>query len=163
MKSKKAALACFMGFAVTYAFSAFAQLPKTLTYENIHCYGGKLAMIKHTKAHIAYTIHFTGTLQSNLPDSPVGLMSSECVGVGSVMEGVAKSNGFCEFIDQDGDKYMGNWDRTGKEGKWTVTTGTGKFTGISGGGSFQLIEFPRGLSPGMFSGCSNSTGTYTLP
>lgn len=79
------------------------------------------------------------------------------------MEGVVKSNGFCEFIDKDGDKYMGNWDRTGKEGKWTAITGTGKFTGISGGGLIQPIAFPRGLSPGMFSGCSNSTGTYTRP
>ena len=163
MTRKKATLACLMGFAVTYAISASADLPKMLDYDNIHCYGGELTIIKHTKAHIAYTMHLTGTLRSNLPDSPVGLMSSECVGAGSVMEGVAKSNGFCEFIDKDGDKYMGNWDRTEKEGKWTVTNGTGKFTGVSGGGSIQLIAFPRGLSPGMFSGCSNSTGTYTLP
>ena len=162
MTIRSVSIALLFGLA-SAANAAAAELPKEWNYDTMHCFGGTITFVKHGKSHMAFNYHLSGASRSKTSDSPVGLLSSQCLGVGSVIEGASSTNGFCEFIDADGDKFFGVYDRTGPSGTWKVLSGTGKFTGITGGGTYDRIRFPRGLLAGTFSGCSDGKGSYKLP
>jgi hypothetical protein len=105
----------------------------------------------------------TGTSRSNPSGGAFDMMSFQCVGVGALIEGKWSSNGFCEYLDADGDKSLGKATRIGPKGTWKFVAGTGKFAGITGGGTNETLgQFPT-IKPGTFQGCNRAVGTYKLP
>ena len=161
---KTGILAIGVSIALSYAVATSAgELPKEIDYHNMHCYGGEITATKHDDSHMVYTIHITGVSRSQKAEDPIGMLSSQCLGTGSVINKTSTSMGYCEFIDSDGDKFLGTYERTGPTGDWKILSGTGKFTGMTGGGPYDQIRAPRGLMIGTFSGCSDARGTYRLP
>ncbi len=147
-----------VGLASLWATSVCAaELPKKTSYQSIHCFAGESAGIKHSDTHIVWSFHLRGTSRSKT----FGLLSSQCVGSGSRVDNATRVVGFCQFTDGDGETFLGEFDRTGKNGKWTILSGTGKFSSMKGGGTYVLTGYPR-LAPGKFQGCAEGEGTYTF-
>lgn len=57
----------------------------------------------------------------------------------------APGNGYCEYIDKDGDRWGMWWETTDDVNKWGVDWGTGKFAGMTGGGgTTEISPYPEG-------------------
>ena len=153
------ALVCIL-FAPTTGVAA--ELAKSGSYDITNCYAGTSNAIVHSKAHIAFSYTATGTTLANKP-GPFDKSSFQCVGVIRVMQGTVTGDSMCEWVDADGDKFLGRSTRTGNPGgDWTFINGTGKYAGITGGGTSKLLaQFPT-VRQGHFQGCERATGTYEL-
>ena len=140
-----------------------AELAKSGSYDITNCWAGTSNVIVHSKAHIALSYTLTGTSRANKPGGPFDNQSFQCVGVTRVMQGTVTGDGICEYVDADGDKFLGRLTRTGNPGgEWTVINGTGKYAGITSGGTYKfLAQFPT-VREGHFQGCNRATGTYKL-
>ena len=79
------------------------------------------------------------------------------------MNGVWRGNGFCEYLDKDGDRSFGEWKGEAGGGTWTFISGTGKWQGITGGGTWKSLGQMPQFQPGKFQNCGRATGTYKLP
>lgn len=135
-----------------------------INYEAVHCFGGETQAFRYEDHYLAYSMRFTGTVRITKSDSTFGPMfSSQCVGVGAVVDGAPESRGYCEFFDGDGDRLFESFERTGTEGKTRLLSGTGKYEGVTGSGTYVLVNYPRGLAKGTFSNCSEAIETVVLP
>lgn len=155
--------------ALLFLLTAAAILPLNshaaeINYQAVHCFGGETQAFRHEGLYLAYSMRFTGTVRITKSDSTFGPMfSSQCVGVGAVVDGAPESRGYCEFFDSDGDRLFGLFERTGTEGKTRLLSGTGKYEGATGSGTYVLVNYPRGLAKGTFSNCSEASETVVLP
>jgi hypothetical protein len=139
------------------------QMPKEGSYEFQFCYIGRpvvpIAVEQLTVVHYS--------VEANILTEPAGRpfdrQSARCWGVDGVVKGKSEHFGFCEIVDQDGDKwymeYHGNPEDTG--GTYTAPYGTGKYQGMSLNGAYQAAQWPAASSATVH-GCNPNTGTYTL-
>lgn len=88
-----------------------------------------------------------------------------CVGVVAVIQGQPSANGFCKYMDPDGDFTLLEWHRTGKrnEGTWKYIFGTGKWKGIQGSGKYQVLTAGKPIAKGTFQNCIRATGRFEVP
>ncbi len=87
----------------------------------------------------------------------------ECVGVGTIIEGKYSRTGFCNNVDNDGDKILGKFTAAGEKGSYEIINGTGKYEGMKANMTFDVIgQFPM-VRQGTMVGCIRATGRYTLP
>ena len=86
-----------------------------------------------------------------------------CVGIVRAGPGGLANNGYCKYMEPDGDFVTGEYTATGPQGRWQFLQGTGKYTGIKGGGPNQPSVSGKAIVPGTSQGCYTATGKYTLP
>lgn len=154
--------------ALSYAGTAFA---KEFKYDVTNCSVGESRVIVHTydnesnppKSHIVWSEKSRGVSRGDFPGMPAPGASSQCVGVGAVMNGVWRGNGFCEYVNNDGDKVLGEWKGEAGKGTWTFISGTGKYKGITGSGTWESLgQFPQ-FQSGTYQNCGRAIGAYKLP
>jgi len=149
---------------LTTALSVIARgaSAEEMEYDRINCYAGESTLIRHDELTSAYTFVHRGTSVRRDSEDPEP-QSSRCIGLASVIEGVPKAQGFCEFMDGDGNKTFGRFEAHALGGEWIFISGTGKSRGIKGAGTFEYLGHFPNFEPGDYQGCVHAKGEYELP
>ena len=139
-----------------------ADLPRIGEFEFIACLAGKQNEIAHGPNHVVGTVETLGTQRSNPPGSLFDLTASRCVSSYSYIDGKYATDGFCEFLDGEGDKYLLKFNRLpGQGGILEGLHGTGKYSGMRLRGMYdRTAPFPS--TPGNVHACVKSTGDYSF-
>lgn len=94
---------------------------------------------------------------------PFDRQSARCWGTAGTVAGKSQELGYCEAVDQDGDKwytkYQGNTEGTG--GTYTAVHGTGKYAGMTLNGEYRFEYWPSTSSDTAHI-CNPNKGTYKL-
>ena len=162
MKSKLLAACMIAGVVVVRSTAFAADLPRTGKFEFISCLAGKQNEITHGPNHIVGTVEMLGTQRSNPPGSLFDSTASRCVSSYSYIEGKDATDGFCEFVDGQGDRYLLKFNRLpGQGGTLEGLHGTGKYDGMKLHGMYdRTAPFPS--TPGNVHACVKSTGDYSF-
>lgn len=159
--SKKTLLSSgiFVAFLSAQGFAAEVK------YEHQGCYAGPVHLIQHADGFVAGSFDIVNMRLPGQEGSP--LLSQHCVGSFTVIGGEAESNGICEGVDPDGDKYLVTFARKGDPAKVEGTNrfvhGTGKYAGITGEGKYKSIgDIPPPGMANMMAGCDRAWGTFTI-
>lgn len=126
------------------------------------CQGGDMQAIAHTPKQSVGTYRLLGTLRTVPAGSLFDMMSSQCFGAWSNLDGSFSNWGHCEYVDASGDKVLLRFTRMNSEnGRYEFLGGTGKFTGLTGTNDYRATRFPQ--IPGAFNVCTESKWRYSLP
>jgi hypothetical protein len=148
--------------AVITAFST-SILAREIPFDYSHCFHGETFAIAHAENFVVGTLKAYGPLRSNIPNSALDEMSTQCVGSFQVIDGKFDATGWCELIDRDGDKIIGDWT-DGSSRTWKIRNGSGKFKGITAERTtFEPMAQFKAPSADMFQGCNRTKGVYNLP
>jgi hypothetical protein len=159
MVAAAAALTC----VPTHAIAGKVNMPKEGSYELRFCTVGDGTVPIATEN--IYVTHYSGVavLNAHSAGGAFDRQSARCWGTLGIIKGKASHLGYCEVIDEDGDKwlmeYFGKADNSG--GNYTAVNGTGKYEGMTLKGEYKLDFYPA-LSPTGYSGCHANKGTYRL-
>ena len=137
-----------------------ADLPRTGKFEFIACLAGKQTEIAHGPKHIVGTAEILGTQRSNPPGSLFDSTASRCVYSYGYIDGKYAVDGFCEFLDAQGDTYLMKFNRPpGQAGVLDGLHGTGKYSGMRLRGEYdRAASFPA--TPGNAHLCVKATGDF---
>jgi hypothetical protein len=163
MKPKLLAVCLVAGmFGVSPMFAFCADLPRIGKFEFISCLAGKQTEIAHGPNHVVGTVDTLGTQRSNPPGSLFDSTSSRCVSSYSYIDGKYATDGFCEFLDAEGHKYLLKFNRlAGLGGTLEGLHGTGKYSGMKLRGIYdRTAPFPA--TPGNVHACVKATGDYSF-
>lgn len=122
------------------------QMLKEGTVELLFC-GVSSVTVPLTSKELTFGQYVSDANVMTIPaGGPFDRQSARCWGAfGNVMD-KSQENGFCEVVDQDGDKWYpefhGNPQGTG--GTFTVPYGTGKYAGMTMHAEYRLDLWPRG-------------------
>ena len=136
------------------------------SYDDTHCFAGNVVVVSKSKELTTLSYELQGVTRSNLEAAAANPLTSHCVGVLKRMAGERTENGYCKFMDADGDFTIRQYSRIGAgnpQGNWQVLQGTGKWQGTAGKGTFKSITRTKPITPGTFQNCSVWKGTLTLP
>lgn len=126
------------------------------------CGGGEVQTVATSPQHTFGSARTFGTVRTNPSGGLFDMMSAQCQGAYSSVDGKPSAWGHCEWTDKDGDKVLLRFSRSdGLAGKFEVIHGTGKFLGIKGTRDYQIIPFPS--IPGARAVCDEGKLRYTLP
>ena len=151
------------GMFVAGPVSAFAaDLARAGKFEFIACLAGKQTEIVHGPKHVAGTAEILGTQRSNPPGALFDSTSSRCVYRYSYIDGNYDADGFCEFLDAQGDAYLLKFKHLpGQAGALEGLHGTGKYSGMRLRGEYdRAASFPG--TPGNAHMCVKATGDFTF-
>ena len=163
MTPKLFAAGWIAGICAAVPMPAFAEdLPKTGKFEFITCLAGKQTEIVHGPNHVVGTADTLGTQRSNPPGALFDLTSSRCISSYSYVDGKYAVDGFCEFLDAQGDTYLLKFNRPpGQPGALDGLHGTGKYSGMRLRGEYDRIAaFPA--TPGNTHACVKATGDFSF-
>ena len=163
MKRLLFALGLASGISFKTAMIALAaELPRSGQFEFTACLAGKQTSIAHGPSHAVGTADTLGTQVSNPPGSLFDLTSSRCVYSYGYIDGKYDADGFCEFIDAQGDTYLLRINRApGQGGTLDGVHGTGKYSGMRLHGEYERVaSFPS--TPGNTHACVKATGDYSF-
>ena len=94
---------------------------------------------------------------------PFDQQSVRCWSTAGTVAGKAQEVGYCEAVDQDGERwyaeYHGNVEGTG--GSYTAVHGTGKYAGMTLNGEYSFKYWPSTSSDTAHI-CNPNKGTYKL-
>ena len=151
------------GMFVAGPVSAFAaDLARAGKFEFIACLAGKQTEIVHGPKHVVGTAEILGTQRSNPAGSLFDLTASRCLYSYSYIDGMYSADGFCEFLDAQGDAYLMRFNRPrGQTGVLDGLHGTGKYAGMKLRGEYdRAAAFPA--TPGNAHACVKATGDFTF-
>jgi hypothetical protein len=134
--------------------------------DQTNCFAGSVVVVSKSKELTTLSYELRGVTRSNLEASEASPQTYHCVGVLKRMAGERTENGYCKFMDVDGDFTIRQYSRMGAgnpQGNWQVLQGTGKWQGATGKGTFKSITRAKPITPGTFQNCSVWKGTLTLP
>jgi hypothetical protein len=139
-----------------------ADLPGSGKFEFTSCLAGKETSIGHAPNYAVGTADTLGTQRSEPPGSLFDLTSSRCVYRYSYIDGKYDADGFCEFLDAQGDKYLLKINREpGQGGTLQGMHGTGKYAGMKLRGAYERIA-PFPATPGNTHACVKATGEFSF-
>lgn len=163
MKIKLLAVCLLAGVFDVSPIPAFAaDLPRIGKFEFISCLAGKQSEIAHGPDHVVGTADTLGTQRSSPPGSLFDSTASRCVSSYSYIDGKYATDGFCEFLDADGDKYLLKFNRLpGLGGTLVGLHGTGKYSGMRLRGMYDRIA-PFPATPGNVHACVKATGDFSF-
>lgn len=157
------AVAAALTSVPTHGIAGKVNMPKEGSYELRFCTVGD-GTVPVANENV-YVTHYSGVavLNAHSAGGAFDRQSARCWGTLGIIKGKASHLGYCEVIDEDGDKwlmeYFGKADNSG--GNYTAVHGTGKYEGMILKGEYKLDFYP-GLSPTGYSGCHANKGTYRL-
>lgn len=163
MKIAHIALGTALILVSTSAAAGKVSMPREGSYELKFCTvgDGTVALANDQ----AYVSHYQGVavLNSVTPGGPFDRQGATCWGTLGVVKGKALHIGYCMVADEDGDKwlleYQGKQDNSG--GTYTAPWGTGKYEGMTLKGEYRLDFYPA-ISATGYAGCHHNKGTYKL-
>lgn len=126
------------------------------------CRSGTIQFLERSKEATVLYIESTGIVAATT-DKRFENMTSRCIGVGSNVNGSGAGNGYCKYIDPDGDVNVLSYLVTKRgEGTWQYLHGTGKWAGIQGSGTFKFFTSGKPFSEGTVQSCNRVTGNFTI-
>ena len=126
------------------------------------CQGGEMQAVALTPKQSVGTFKLLGTLRAVPAGSLFDMMSSQCFGAWSLLDGSFSNWGHCEYVDAAGDKVLVRFTRINSDkGQYEFLGGTGKFSGLTGTGDYRATRFPQ--IPGAFNVCTEAKWRYSLP
>ena len=139
-----------------------ADLPGSGKFEFTSCLAGKATAIVHPPNHAVGTADTLGTQRSVPAGSLFDLTSSRCLYSYSYIDGKYDADGFCEFLDAQGDTYLLKIGRAPAQGGTLLGVhGTGKYSGMKLRGEYERIaSFPS--TPGNTHACVKATGDFSF-
>jgi hypothetical protein len=149
-----------VGMAMMLASIAEAQ-EKPLDFTV--CRSGTVTpLLPPSKDATVFSVDATG-ITVNSSDKMFENQTSRCLGVGSNIAGKSAGNGYCKYVDPDGDVNVLAFtsDKPG-EGTWRFVHGTGKWHGARRAGSFKFFTRGKPIAEGTTQSCNRVTGTYEL-
>lgn len=126
------------------------------------CRSGTITTLSASKEATVLSVDIKGiTVASS--DKVFTNQTSRCVGVASILDGKSVGNGYCKYMDPDGDFNLLAYtsDKPG-EGTWKYEHGTGKWQGVKGAGAFKFFTSGKPIDDGTTQSCNRVTGTYEL-
>ena len=161
-----------VSLAVVCGFGMNAQageLAKSGEYSGTGFYSGKvLGMVMKGKAPVLIQAEYYGGTKNSAGSGLFHMGSFKCNFTLEVVQmPQTESNGFCTFVDADGDimiqrgEIKGTLGGPGK-GIAKFVHGTGKYEGITGDGVWNISPVPS-AEQGTFQGWNTFSGSYQLP
>ena len=154
-------------FRITLAFvfvcCIFTSVAHAEPYDLTNCWSGESTMSVASKELVVMSFEMKGICRSNIDDKIFDNTTFQCVGISKIEAGKPMGQGFCKFMDKDGDYLVGETTSAGPEGTWKAFYGTGKFKGITASGKNMYITNSKPIVEGTFQNCNRATGTYELP
>ena len=144
-------------------FCIFTPIAQAEPYDITNCWAGETTMLVASKELVVMSYDLKGICRDNLDTKAFENMSFQCIGLSKIVAGKPTGNGYCKFMDKDGDYMVGETTSAGPEGTWKALYGTGKWKGITGSGKNMYITNSKPIVEGTFQNCNRSTGTYELP
>jgi hypothetical protein len=158
MASHRFLVAIVVGM-VAFASAAGAEEP----YDITSCFSWKLTQITASEELTITASESTGITQSHNENKAFDNNTVHCVVLGKKTPGGATLDGYCKYLEPNGDIAVGRFGREGGKGTWEFIHGTGKWKGITGGGTYEIVAHGKPVAPGTFQSCSHATGTFALP
>jgi hypothetical protein len=163
MKATSIVLVAAAILVPTGASAGKVNMPREGNYELKFCTVGEgVVPVANDQA---YVTHYQGVALLNAQPSggPFDRQAARCWGTLGIIKGRALHIGYCEVVDEDGDKwlmeYQGRQDNSG--GTYTAVQGTGKYDGMALKGEYKLDFYP-GVTANGYSGCHHNKGSYKL-
>jgi hypothetical protein len=148
---------------VAVALPRFA-LAQEAPFEITVCRAGTLNFLQQSKEATVLSVDVAGIVSAST-DKRFENMTSRCLGVGGAVNGKRFGNGFCKYLDPDGDvvivAYTSSADKAG-EGTWQFIHGTNKWAGIKGDGTFKFFTRGKPIAAGTGQSCNRVTGKFAL-
>jgi hypothetical protein len=144
---------------VAFAPAAYADQP----YDITTCVAGTVSLLTASEELTVTSIEARGITQSRHENKAFDNNTVHCVGLGKIVPGSSTLDGYCKYLDLNGDFVVGHFRRDGGKGTWEFVHGTGKWQGITGGGTNEIVAQGKPITPGTFQSCTHATGTFTLP
>jgi hypothetical protein len=152
-------LAVVLG-VVMFSVVAHAAEPYDISY----CSYGTVTMVSKTEELTVFSADVKGISWSNHENKAFDNNTYHCVSVVRVSPSERAANGYCKFLEPNGDFVVGEFRSVNSpQGNWKFLQGTGKWKGITGGGTNEPLRRGKPIAPGTFQSCRRATGTYTLP
>jgi hypothetical protein len=131
----------------------------------ISCRSGTITLLSASKELTVYSAEIKGINLVSDEDKTFENFTHRCIGVARVMGGEQWADGYCKYMDPEGDFFIVGYNGPGggKPTPWEFIQGTGKWKGIKGAGTAQTITRGKPIVEGTFQFCSKITGTYELP
>ena len=156
----------WMAAAIVFSANASAgkvNMPREGNYELKFCTVGEGTVPVANDQ--AYVTHYLGAAVLN--SVPAGgafdRQGATCWGTLGILKGKALHIGYCMVADEDGDKwlleYQGKQDNSG--GTYTAPWGTGKYEGKTLKGEYKLDFYPA-IAANGYAGCHHNKGSYKL-
>jgi len=137
---------------------------KEYEYSISFCSSGTVTVVSSTNELTVLGFDVKGITWSTHPTNKAFDKSTyHCVGITRTGRADMAYQGYCKYMEPDGDFVVGEGQATGPEGRWRFLEGTGKYKGIQGGGPNQALVSGKAIVPGTVQRCSSATGKYTLP
>jgi hypothetical protein len=138
------------------------KMPKEGAVEYDFCFAGPGVIPVATKEFTGLTYTIAAEIRTTPPGGPFDQQSSRCWGVWKNVGGKVESTGFCEVVDQDGDKWYSDThgNTEGTAGTFSVPYGTGKYAGMVMSGEWRELPYP--MTADIIHGCPPAKATYKL-
>ena len=95
---KRICVLAVLGFVLVIP-AAYAEI-----YDDLHCRSGTVTMLSRDSAATVLAVDFSGM---NVKTGE----AAQCIGIISIILGTRKGNGYCKFMDTDGDFKLEAWTR----------------------------------------------------
>jgi hypothetical protein len=162
------AAAFALGAALAVGISSYASAqPKEGTYKGAYSGFGTAKVVAVGKDRVLLTLDENGL---TVTDGFLDHMTWHCWGIGSFVNGVGQSHGYCVGTDRVGDQIVDDWSTEPyKLGATAInatdrwTGGTGKYAGVTGGGPWTGDSAFRTATEGTFAVHFPFQGSYKLP
>lgn len=151
---------CLLALAAGPLHAAVEVAPNG-KYEGTLCLAGPVPAVVQSDKEMAGSFDVIGPIVTH-PGTLYHLTNIRCLGAWSVIDGQYRENGYCQVVDNDGDRMLGKFTRVNGDGRWDVVSGTGKYAGITSGGPYSPVgQFPQPVA-GTLQSCSRISGTWKL-
>jgi hypothetical protein len=147
----------FFGLAM---FIPVAQADQPQPYDITVCGSATVTMLSASKELTVFIVESRSITRSNHTNKHFDNATAHCGYVVRVMNGKMTGNGYCKFMDPEGDITVGETTIDGAEGTWKFLQGTGKWKGIDGGGKHRAITQGKPITPGTTQSCRRATGEF---
>jgi hypothetical protein len=155
MSSKRS---CALPAALLLAAASAIAQPAGTDVDITLCWGGTAHLSAASKELAFGTYLLTGTVRSATTGGMFDGSSTECGGSFEAAAGGGRHDGWCVFVDRQGDKWWGRDIRRGTDHRFEVLGGSGKYAGLTGSLTVERTLHPP-VRPATTQGCSRTKGT----
>ncbi len=150
-------VACLVLAGMT-ARAAEAQQQFDVTY----CSTANVTRLYEAEGVLVWSLDGKGIAFSNHENGLLGNMTFQCVSVGRSIAGKPAGNGYCKYMDADGDLIVWEIAINGPDDTFKALHGTGKWKGIKAEGSAVVTTKAKPISPELRQVCRRFNGTLTI-
>src|SRR5512146_3070994 len=136
-------LVVFFMLAGVTASAAEAQQQFDVTY----CATSNVTRLYDAQGTLVWSLDGKGIAFSNNDNGLLGNMTFQCAVVGQTVAGKPSGNGYCKYMDPDGDLIVWEIAINGPDDTYKALDGTGKWKGITAQGSAVSTTKAKPISP----------------